>query len=94
MYVRTLWIIVREKVIACIYNKPVLEILIIVIIISNILHGGDIHWAVRAFPIMLIIPSKEFKDLIEGVMSLHITVVSEKMRPRSFNVKPGHTLLR
>ena len=79
MNIRTLWVVVREKVIACIYNKPVLKILIIGIIIINILHGGDIHWAVRAVPNMLIIPSQEFEDLIEGLMSLHVTVVTEEM---------------
>ena len=79
MYVRTLWIVVREKVIACIYNKPVLEILIIGIIIINILHGGDIDWAVRAVPIMLIIASEEFEYLIERFMSLHVAVVAKQM---------------
>lgn len=39
MYIPSLWVVVREKVIACIYNKPVLKILIIRIIIINILHG-------------------------------------------------------
>jgi hypothetical protein len=79
MYIRTLWVVVREKVIACIHNKPVLKILIIGIIIINILHGGDIHWAVRAVPIMLIIPSKKFEYLIERFMGLRVAVVSKQM---------------